>query len=45
MDVQFNWGLKNGKELENIDPKIKFIQDWHYFDYHHEQMAFANSTI
>jgi O-methyltransferase involved in polyketide biosynthesis len=37
MDVQFNWGVKNGKELEKIDPRIKFIQEWHYFDYHRDR--------
>ncbi len=37
MDVQFNWGVKNRKELEKIDPRIKFIQEWHYFDCHRDR--------
>jgi O-methyltransferase involved in polyketide biosynthesis len=37
MDVQFNWGIKNGKELEKINPEIKFIEEWHYFDYHRDR--------
>ncbi len=37
MDVHFNWGIKNGKELEKINHKIKFIEEWHYFDYHRDR--------
>ncbi len=37
IDAQFNWGLKNGKELEKINPQIKFIEEWHYFDYHRDR--------
>ena len=37
IDVHFNWGIKKGKELEKINPKIKFIEEWHYFDYHRDR--------
>jgi hypothetical protein len=36
MDVQFNWGIKNGKEWKDRS-KDKFIQDWHYFDYQRDR--------
>jgi O-methyltransferase involved in polyketide biosynthesis len=37
IDVQFNWGIKNGKEFEKINPQIKFIEEWHYFDFHRDR--------
>jgi O-methyltransferase involved in polyketide biosynthesis len=37
IDAQFNWGIKNGKEFEKINKKIKFIEEWHYFDFHRDR--------
>ena len=37
MNVQFNWGVKNGRELEKLNKQIKFIEEWHYFDYHRDR--------
>ncbi|MGZ7070462.1 MAG: hypothetical protein ACXVHN_06540 [Methanobacterium sp.] len=34
IDAQFHWGIKKGKELEKLDNRIEFIEEWHYFDYH-----------
>ena len=34
IDAQFGWGIKTGKEIEKLGNKIKFIEEWHYFDYH-----------
>lgn len=34
IDATLQWGVKNGKEIQKFNPKIKFIEEWHYFDYH-----------
>jgi O-methyltransferase involved in polyketide biosynthesis len=34
MNAKFKWGLKNGREIEKFDAKIKFIEEWNYFNYH-----------
>jgi hypothetical protein len=28
IDVQFNWGIKKGKDLEKLNYHIKFIEEW-----------------
>lgn len=33
-DATFQWGIKSGKEMENINVKIKYIDEWNYYDYH-----------
>jgi len=37
IEAQFQWGIKKGEEIEKLDDRIKFIEDWHYFDYHRER--------
>ncbi len=37
IDAQFQWGIKIGKEIEKLNNEIKFIEDWHYFDYHRDR--------
>ena len=34
INATLKWGVKNGKELEKINNKIKFIEEWHYFNFH-----------
>ena len=34
VSAEFKWGLKTGKDLEKINPKIKFIEEFNYFDFH-----------
>lgn len=34
MNAEFQWGIKNGKNLEKFNSKIKFMEEWNYFDYH-----------
>ena len=34
INATLKWGVKNGIELEKINNKIKFIEEWHYFDFH-----------
>lgn len=34
VDARFRWGIKGGKEIEKYNNKIKFIDEWNYFDYH-----------
>lgn len=40
IEAQFHWGIKNGKNLERINDKIKYLEDWHYFDYHKDRWKF-----
>jgi len=35
--AKFNWGIKNGKQLEKFNNKIKFIEEFHYFNYHKDR--------
>jgi O-methyltransferase involved in polyketide biosynthesis len=37
IEAQFHWGIKKAKDLEKINNKIKYIEDWHYFDYHKDR--------
>ncbi|HML04900.1 MAG TPA: class I SAM-dependent methyltransferase [Methanobacterium sp.] len=37
MEAQFQWGIKKGKDLEKLNNQIKFIEDWHYFDFHKDR--------
>lgn len=34
MDAKFSWGIKSGKEIEKYSDRIKFIEEWNYYDYH-----------
>lgn len=37
MEAQFQWGIKKGKDLEKLNNQIKFIEEWHYFDFHKDR--------
>ncbi len=37
IDAEFQWGIKREKEIEKLNSRIKFIDDWHYFDYHRDR--------
>ncbi len=37
MDVSFQWGVASGKELEGLDSRIRFQQEWNYFDFHRKR--------
>lgn len=37
IEANFKWGLTNGKEIEKLNPNIKFVESWHYFDYHKDR--------
>ena len=37
IEAQLQWGIKKGEEIEKMDDRIKFIEDWHYFDYHKDR--------
>jgi len=37
IEAQLQWGIKKGKEIEKLNSHIKFIDDWHYFDYHKDR--------
>ncbi len=29
IDAQFHWGIKKGKEMEKVNDRIEFIEEWH----------------
>jgi len=37
IEANFYWGLAKGRNIENLNTHIKFIEDWHYFDYHRDR--------
>ncbi|HEX3013658.1 MAG TPA: class I SAM-dependent methyltransferase [Methanobacterium sp.] len=37
IEARLQWGIKRGKDIEKLNPQIKFIDDWHYFDYHKDR--------
>ncbi len=41
----FQWGIKNGKEMERFNQRIKFLNEWNYFDYHTARRKEANLTL
>ena len=32
--ARFQWGIRSGKDMEQINPKIRFVEEWNYFQYH-----------
>ena len=34
---EFKWGLKESRSLESWDRKIRFLEEWNYFDYHKDR--------
>lgn len=34
MAATFHWGIASGKDIEKLNDRIKFIQEWNYLDYH-----------
>lgn len=44
-NAPFQWGIKSGEELENFNPRIRFIDEWNYFDYHQDRRKEANLTL
>ncbi|MCE7699010.1 MAG: class I SAM-dependent methyltransferase [Methanobacterium paludis] len=38
IDAKLSWGIKRGgKWIEKLNNRIKFIAEWHYFDYHRDR--------
>ena len=35
--ARLQWGIKKGKDMEKLNSHIKFIGDWHYFNYHKDR--------
>lgn len=32
--AEFKWGMKTSRELETWNPRIRFVEEWNYFDYY-----------
>ncbi|HWQ78462.1 MAG TPA: hypothetical protein VN381_06585 [Anaerovoracaceae bacterium] len=39
-NARFQWGLRKGKDMEQIDSRIRFLEEWNYFDYHKDRWRF-----
>ncbi|MCE7699498.1 MAG: class I SAM-dependent methyltransferase, partial [Methanobacterium paludis] len=37
IDATLHWGIKRGRWIEKLNSRIKFIAEWHYFDYHRDR--------
>ena len=37
IEARLQWGIKKGKDITKLNSHIKFIEDWHYFDYHKDR--------
>lgn len=37
MNVSFQWGAATGKKVEDLNERIRFLEEWNYFDYHRER--------
>ena len=44
-NVPFRWGIVNGKEIEKLNRKIKYITEWNYYDYHKERRKEAKISL
>ena len=44
-NVPFQWGIKDGKEMEKLDSRVKFLEEWNYFDYHEDRRKQANIRL
>lgn len=36
-NASFQWGIKGGKDMERMNPRIRFVEEWNYFNYHGER--------
>lgn len=36
-DARVQWGLRNGKDAEKLNPQIRFLEEWNFFDYHRDR--------
>jgi O-methyltransferase involved in polyketide biosynthesis len=43
--VPFLWGLCNGKEMEKITSRVRFVEEWNYYDYHKERRKQAKISL
>lgn len=44
-NVPFQWGISDGKEMENLNPRIRFIEEWNYFDFHKDRRKKAKISL
>ncbi len=42
--VEFKWSLLNSQDLEGWNPRIKFIEEWYYTDYHQERWGWFGTA-
>nr|AWI66928.1 polyketide synthesis O-methyltransferase [Piromyces sp.] len=41
-NATFKWGIKHGKDLENITSGVKYFEEWNYFDLYENQGMLFN---
>jgi O-methyltransferase involved in polyketide biosynthesis len=42
---EFKWGIKDSKELERWNPRIRLIDEWCYFDYHKKRAGLIGYIV
>ncbi|TCL76962.1 O-methyltransferase involved in polyketide biosynthesis [Hydrogenispora ethanolica] len=40
MGLRFQWGIPDGRALERLDPRIRWLAEWNYFDYHRRRWRY-----
>ena len=41
-DIVYGFGLENSRDMEAWSPRLKFVEDWTYFDEAHPKMGWMN---
>ena len=44
-NVPFLWGIKNGREMNQLNSQIEFITEWNYYDYHKDRRRKAKISL
>ncbi len=40
MGLRFQWGIPDGRALEQMDRRIRWVAEWNYFDYHRRRWRY-----
>lgn len=36
-NAKFQWGIQNGKDMEQLNSQIRFLEEWNFFDFHRKR--------
>lgn len=43
--VPFRWGIWNGKQMEKLMSRVRFVEEWNYYDYHKKRRKQAKISL